>query len=155
MSFKEQVEYLLNEILKENPKLYLIDFKISMDNKIKIVLDGDCSVSLKDCIKVSRAIENSLNRDEIDFSLEVTSVGAAEPLIMKRQYHKNVGRKLSVRDFSGKKYEGILNSVDENEIHIQWKERQNKKIGKGKETVFKNKTLSFSEITQSNVILQF
>ena len=155
MSFKEQVECLLNEILKENPKLYLIDFKISMDNKIKIVLDGDCSVSLKDCIKVSRAIENNLNRDEIDFSLEVTSVGATEPLIMKRQYHKNVGRKLSVRDFSGKKYEGILNSVDENEIHIQWKERQNKKIGKGKETVFKNKTLSFSEITQSNVILQF
>ena len=155
MNFKAQVEDLLNKVLEENPKLYLIDIKISNDFKIKIVLDGDNSVSVKDCINVSRAIENNLDRDAIDFSLEVTSVGANEPLIMKRQYYKNIGRKLSVEDNLGIKHEGMLCFVNENDFNIQWKERQNKKTGKGKETVKKEKTFSFSQIIQSKVILKF
>ena len=153
MNFKAQVEDLLDKVLEVNPKLYLIDLKISNDYKIKIVLDGDNSVSLKDCINVSRAIENNLDRDAIDFSLEVTSVGANEPLIMKRQYYKNIGRKLSVEDNLGIKQEGILCSVNENDIHIQWKERQNKKIGKGKVTVKKQKTLSYDAIVSAKVVI--
>jgi ribosome maturation factor RimP len=112
-------------------------------------------VSLKDCIKVSRDIEFNLDRDEIDFSLEVSSVAADSPLVKRRQYLKNIGRKLSIEDSLGKDFEGILKSVGESEILIEWKERQPKKIGKGKETVIKKKNLSFSEITQAKVILKF
>ena len=155
MNFREHVENLLKKSLEENPELFLINFVISSDNKIKIVLDGDNSVSLKDCIKVSRAIEHNLDREILDFGLEVASVGADEPLIKTRQYLKNIGRKLFVKDMTGKNHEGILTSVNENEILIEWKERQPKKIGKGKETVIKNKSLSFSEIAQSKVILKF
>jgi len=155
MNFREHVENLLKKSLEENPELFLINFVISSDNKIKIVLDGDNSVSLKDCIKVSRAIEHNLDRETLDFGLEVASVVADEPLIKTRQYLKNIGRKLFVKDMTGKNHEGILTSVNENEILIEWKERQPKKIGKGKETVIKNKSLSFSEIAQSKVILKF
>jgi len=155
MKFKVQVENLLSKSLEENPRLFLIELNFTNDNKIKIVLDGDDSVSLKDCIKVSRAIENNLDRDVIDFGLEVSSVAANEPLIKRRQYLKNIGRKLSIKDVTDTKHEGVLKSVNESEILIEWKERQPKKIGKGKETVVKNKTLSFSEIAQSNVILKF
>ena len=155
MKFKVQVENLLSKSLEENPRLFLIELNFTNDNKIKIVLDGDDSVSLKDCIKVSRAIENNLDRDVIDFGLEVSSVAANEPLIKRRQYLKNIGRKLSIKDVTDTKHEGVLKSVNESEILIEWKERQPKKIGKGKETVVKDKTLSFSEIAQSNVILKF
>ena len=155
MKFKVQVENLLSKSLEENPRLFLIELNFTNDNKIKIVLDGDDSVSLKDCIKVSRAIEQNLDRDVIDFGLEVSSVAANEPLIKRRQYLKNIGRKLSIKDVTDTKHEGILKSVNESEILIEWKERQPKKIGKGKETVVKDKTLSFSEIAQSNVILKF
>ena len=155
MNFRAQIENLLTKSLKDNPKLFLIDLSISGDNKIKIVLDGDDSVSLKDCINVSRAIEHNLDREIFDFGLEVASVGADDILTITRQYYKNIGRKLSVMDVTGKNHEGVLTSVKKNEILIEWKERQPKKIGKGKETVLKNKILSFSEITQSKVILKF
>ena len=155
MKFKVQVENLLSKSLEENPRLFLIELNFTNDNKIKIVLDGDDSVSLKDCIKVSRAIEHNLDRDVIDFGLEVSSVAANDPLIKRRQYLKNIGRKLSIKDVTDTKYEGVLKSVNQSEILIEWKERQPKKIGKGKETVVKDKTLSFSEIAQSNVILKF
>ena len=155
MNFRAQIENLLTRSLKDNPKLFLIDLSISGDNKVKIVLDGDDSVSLMDCINVSRAIEHNLDREIFDFGLEVASVGADDILTITRQYYKNIGRKLSVMDVTGKNHEGVLTSVKKNEILIEWKERQPKKIGKGKETVLKNKILSFSEITQSKVILKF
>ena len=155
MNFRAQIENLLTTSLKDNPKLFLIDLSISGDNKVKIVLDGDDSVSLKDCINVSRAIEHNLDREIFDFGLEVASVGADDILTITRQYYKNIGRKLSVIDITGKNYEGVLTSIKKNEILIEWKERQPKKIGKGKETVLTNKILSFSEITQSKVILKF
>ena len=52
---------------------------------------------LKDCMKVSRAIEHNLDREEEDFSLEVASAGATSPLVLPRQYTKNIGRKLKVK----------------------------------------------------------
>ena len=94
---KTQVEELLAKALEENKKLFLIDFSITPDNAIWIVLDGDEGVNLKDCMAISRAIEHNLDREEHDFSLEVTSAGAAEPIVMARQYPKNIGRKLVVK----------------------------------------------------------
>tara|TARA_B100000767_G_C19684853_1_gene501266 strand:- start:617 stop:1084 length:468 start_codon:yes stop_codon:yes gene_type:complete len=155
MKFKDQIEALLRKYLDENPTIFLIDLIFNNDNKIKVILDGDESVTLKDCIKVSRAIEHNLDRDEIDFGLEVSSVAADSPLVNKRQYLKNIGRKLFVEDLEGKKYEGTLKSVNESDILIEWKERKPKKIGKGKETVTIKKNLSFSEITQTKVVLKF
>mgnify|MGYP001205508786 CR=1 FL=1 len=155
MKFKDQIEALLRKYLDENPTIFLIDLIFNNDNKIKVILDGDESVTLKDCIKVSRAIEHNLDRDEIDFGLEVSSVAADSPLVNKRQYLKNIGRKLFVEDLEGKKYEGTLKSVNESDILIEWKERKPKKIGKGKETVTIKKNLSFLEITQTKVVLKF
>ena len=155
MKFKDQIEALLRKYLDENPTIFLIDLIFNNDNKIKVILDGDESVTLKDCIKVSRAIEHNLDRDEIDFGLEVSSVAADSPLVNKRQYLKNIGRKLFVEDLEGKKHEGTLKSVNESDILIEWKERKPKKIGKGKETVTIKKNLSFLEITQTKVVLKF
>jgi ribosome maturation factor RimP len=155
MKFKDQIESLLRKYLDENPTIFLIDLSFNNDNKIKVILDGDESVTLKDCIEVSRAIEHNLDRDEIDFGLEVSSVAADSPLVNKRQYLKNIGRKLFVEDLEGKKHEGTLKSVNESDILIEWKERKPKKIGKGKETVTIKKNLSFLEITQTKVVLKF
>lgn len=50
------------------------------------MIDGDNGVSINDCISVSRAIEHNLDREEEDFSLEVTSYGISLPLRVPRQY---------------------------------------------------------------------
>lgn len=109
--------------LEEDKSLFLIDFKVGADNAIKVVLDGDQGVNLQDCMRVSRAIEHNLDREEEDFSLEVTSAGAASPLILPRQYSKNVGRKLQVRT-ENETFEGNLTSVSEDSIILEWKARE-------------------------------
>ena len=151
---KDKVKTLLNEALDQDKSLFLIDFSMGTDNSIDVVLDGDNGVSVQDCMKVSRAIEHNLDREEEDFSLTVTSAGAASPLVNPRQYKKNVGRKVKVQtseDF----YEGNLTDANENGIVLEWKTREPKPLGKGKTTVQKKKEITFSDIKEAKVILKF
>ncbi len=152
--FKEQVATLLNEALEEDENLFLIDFSIGLDNSIKVILDGDVGVSLKDCMKISRAIEHNLDREENDFSLEVASAGATAPMVVPRQYKKNLGRKLKVRTEEDT-YEGDLTAISDDGIILEWKAREPKPIGKGKVTVQKVKEIGFAEIKEAKVKLKF
>ncbi|MCX2681045.1 ribosome assembly cofactor RimP [Galbibacter sp. EGI 63066] len=151
---KEKVATLLNEVFEENQSLFLIDSSVTPDNKVKIIIDGDQGVSLKDCIAVSRHIEHNLDREEVDFSLEVTSPGATEPVKHNRQFQKNVGRKFQVKT-SEEKYEGTLTQVAENGIQLEWKTREPKPIGKGKVTVKYEKEIPFADIVEAKVKITF
>ena len=155
MNFNNRVEALLTSALEEYPKIFLVELKISADKSIRVILDGDKEVNVKDCINISRAIEGSLDREEEDFSIEVASAGVGSPLKFPRQYSKNLGRKLEVVSNEGLKYEGALKKVEEDGIELEWKQREPKPIGKGKITVTKNKTLLFDEISQTKVLIKF
>jgi ribosome maturation factor RimP len=152
--FKQQVTTLLNDAIEEDGNLFLIDFTISSDNKINVILDGDTGVTVKDCMKISRAIEHNLDREEQDFSLEVASAGAASPMILPRQYKKNIGRKLAVRT-AEETFEGNLTDATDDHIVLEWKAREPKPIGKGKHTVQKKKEIDYSEVKEAKVILKF
>ena len=151
---KEKVEKLAEKVFEENKSLFLISLEVNDSNHIKIVIDGDAGVSVNDCIMVSRAIEHNLDRDEEDFSLEVTSAGVSEPLIMARQYKKNIGRRLKVKTAEDK-FEGELVSATDNEIKLSWKTREPKPIGKGKVTVQKEAVLPYSDILEAKVKITF
>lgn len=145
---------LLKEALAKNESLFLIDFSVSSDNKVKVVLDGDKGVTVEDCMMISRAIEHNLDREAEDFSLEVTSAGAASPLQQPRQFRKNIGRKLQV-DTLDESIEGNLTGTTENGIVLEWKAREPKPVGKGKVTVRKKREIAFSDIKEAKVILKF
>ncbi|GGD46517.1 ribosome assembly cofactor RimP [Muriicola marianensis] len=151
---KEEVKSRLDQILLENPSLFLIDFSVSPSQHIKVVIDGDEGVTLEDCMKVSRAIEHNLDRESTDFSLEVTSPGATEPLEMPRQYTKNIGRKLEVKT-SETTITGTLVSASAEGIKLEWKAREPKPVGKGKTTVLKSAEVPFTDIVKANVVLKF
>ena len=155
MNFNQKVEDLLSLVLKQHSNIFLVDLKISNDKSIKIILDGDKEVNVKDCIDISRSMEGALDRDQEDFSLEVASAGVGSPLKFPRQYHKNLGRKLEVISSDGLKFMGELTHVKEDAIELQWKQREPKPIGKGKVTVTKNKILTFDEISQTKVMIKF
>jgi N utilization substance protein A len=153
MDFKTQVETLLQAALDENPSLFLIALHIGANHAIKIIIDGDTGVSLQECMRVSRAIEHNMDREEHDFSLEVTSAGVGEPLTMIRQYKKNVGRKLEVTDTEGKVYTGKLEEASEKTLSLSWKQREPKPSGKGKTTVSKTKELTYDAVSRAKIIL--
>jgi len=155
MNFNKKVQDLLTLTLEQYPNIFLVELKISVDRSIKVVLDGDYELNLNDCVNISRAIENALDREEEDFSLEVASAGVGSPLKFPRQYHKNMGRKLEVVSNDGLKFEGELTKVKENSIELQWKQREPKPKGKGKVTVTKNKILMFDEISHTKVMIKF
>ena len=106
-------------------------------------------------MRISRAVEHSLDREEHDFSIEVTSAGVGEPLALPRQYTKNVGRKLEVTDLEGVQYAGTLTAATENAFTLEWKQREPKPIGKGKVTVTKNTELPYERVAKAKVIVQF
>lgn len=154
MSFKEKVSELIEVALQEKPSVFLIDVSINEAYKIQVSLDGDNGVALQDCIDVSRVIENGLDREEQDFSLEVASVGVGSPLKMIRQYKKNVGRTLVVKT-SSENIEAELVEATDDFIILSWKAREPKKVGKGKETVQKELQLPYTDIKEAIVTVTF
>jgi ribosome maturation factor RimP len=155
MTFKNKVQKVLDAALAERKELFLIDLSINDANKISIVLDGDLGINLQDCIDISRAVENNLDREEQDFSLEVASAGISSPLKLVRQYKKNIGRTLKVKTNSLEEIEAQLTMANDEKITIEWQAREPKKIGKGKETVDKKLELSYENIKEAIVIISF
>ncbi len=153
--FKDTVKDLLDQALDQRKDLFLIDFEILSDNTIRVVIDGDKGVLVEDCIYISRAIEHNLDREEQDFSLEVTSCGATSPLQLPRQYNKHIGRNLEVKTFEGDKVEGQLADVNEEDITLKWKTREPKPVGKGKVTVTKEVNIAFENIKEAKVKIKF
>jgi ribosome maturation factor RimP len=154
MTFKEEVNALVEEALSERPSIFLIDLTITDAFKIIVSLDGDNGVALQDCIDISRAIENNLDREEQDFSLEVASVGVGSPLKLIRQYKKNVGRTLIVKTGT-EIIEAELVEANDVFIILSWKAREPKKVGKGKETVQKELQLPYADIKEAIVTVTF
>lgn len=151
---KNKVTKLVNEAIEENNALFLIDLKFSGDNGILVVVDGDDGVPLNECIRISRHVEHNLDREEEDFSLEVTTPNITDSLVNVRQYNKNIDRTLKVRTET-EKFEGKLIEVNENNITLYWKAREPKPIGKGKITVEKQQIIPLSEIKQAKVKIVF
>ena len=153
--FKELIGKLLQAGLDEKPELFLIDFTVDAGNKISIVLDGDNGVTVKDCIFISRAIEQNIDDEEYEFSLDVASCGATSPLKTTRQYIKNIGRNLEVKQQSGNTLEGELTKANDKTITLEWDTREPKPIGKGKVTVHKVEEIAYSDIVEAKVIIKF
>lgn len=154
MAFRDKISDLLEERLKEKPSLFLVDLTITDAFKVMVTLDGDTGVNLQDCIDISRAIDNNLDREEQDYSLEVASAGVSTPLKLVRQYKKNIGRTLKVKTAT-ETIEAKLENVTDENITLTWTAREPKKIGKGKETVEHTREIPYSEIKEAIVTIIF
>ena len=99
--------------------LFLVEVSVDNNNRIKVIVDSDKTVAISDCIAVSKAVENNLDRDQQDFSLEVTSAGVGQPLKLIRQYNKHIGKELEVTIDSGLVLSGELKGVNQNYIELE------------------------------------
>ena len=140
--------------MEENPSLFLIDLQLLPNSKILVEVDGDAGIALNECIRISRTVEGNLDREEEDFSLEVSSPDITKPLQVLRQYQKNIGRTLQVKTLETA-LEGTLVAVLEESIELEWKAREPKPIGKGKRTVEKKERIAFDAIVEAKVKLIF
>lgn len=154
MITKEQILQLAEAHLNGTDK-FVTKINVSPGNTIEVFIDGDTAVNIKDCVALSRFIEGSLDRDKEDFAIEVSSHGAASPLVNQRQYKKHIGRTFEIKLNDNSKHEGELVEYNENELIIKYSARENKPIGKGKITVEKKETIPFKTIKESKIKLKF
>ena len=150
---KEKVEQLITEGV-EGTDIFLVKLTVSSSNDINVLLDSDSGLTLSDCRSISRVIETSLDRDDEDFSLTVSSSGVGQPLVL-RQYMKNVGRKVRVTLIDGEIIEAKMVAADDKGIELEWKSREKKPTGKGKITVVNNKLINYQNIKQTIVLITF
>jgi len=153
MKFEEKFGNILSEILENYKSLFLIELTFGSNNDVKVFLDGDNGVTLKDCASINSDIKKKINQDEINYSVEIGSCGIDFPLKLVRQFKKNIFRKIEITDLDGLKHIGTLTKVSKTSFEINWKERQAKKIGKGKTTVALSKNFNYGEYKKAQIIL--
>jgi len=150
---KEHIEKIVENQLT-GAELFLVKASVGKDNLINVYIDGDNGVTIDDCVKLSRFIEQQLDRDKEDFELRVSSPGADEPFINERQYKKNIGRPVSIKLKSGIEKRGILESADDKEIgikvEIKSKNKKQKKMNTGESI-----RIPLQEISETKVIIIF
>lgn len=127
---------------------FLIDLNVSKQGRIVVFLDADDGLTLQRCQEISRALEHSIDAAGLfngKYSLEVSSPGIERPLIMRRQYPKHKGRKLSVTLGDGSRVEGILTDVQDEALVL--------KIANGKAA--DDRAIAFETIKESFVQISF
>ncbi|MDE7454242.1 MAG: ribosome maturation factor RimP [Clostridia bacterium] len=104
---------------------------------LTIVIDKDGGVTINDCEKLHRAIDEPL--DELDpiegsYTLNVSSPGLDRPLKLERDYQRNLNKKILVKLYKPidkkKTFEGVLVEYDVDTFTI---------IDKNKNTIKFNK----------------
>lgn len=157
MISKKKVIELAEQRFEELDKpLYIVDLSISSSNHIFVEIDHETeSVSIEDCVSVSRNIEHNLDREKEDFQLEVSSAGLDKPLRNFKQYIKNIGRSLKVKIPEKGKIEGKLIQADENQITLEIEKKERVEGKKKKIKVIENIVLPYTEIGEAKVVISF
>lgn len=134
---KEDIEVLSKRFLSENQ--FVVDISISISNDIVVYVDDMNGISIDECRRISQGIEESLDRDKEDFSLEVSSPGLTNPFRVKEQFVKNIGKQVEIVYVDGEKIIATLKAIDDNgAITVETsttKKVENKKIVETEEVV--------------------
>ncbi|WP_129714308.1 ribosome assembly cofactor RimP [Pedobacter sp. SYP-B3415] len=150
---EKRVKELVEEKIGDRPELFLIDIRMLPNNKLIIHVDGDQGIGIQDCAAISRHVGFHLEEENLidnAYNLEVSSPGVGEPLKMTRQYHKNIGRSVSLKLTDGTKKEGVLKAVGDDQLLIDEERKE-----KGKKAVTVETSVPFAEITESKILISF
>lgn len=116
-------------------------------------MDGDEGISIEKCVKFNRQLYKLIEEKgwypDGEFSLELSSPGIEEPLLLHRQYMRNVGRDLEIVFTDGSIKIGTLIAVTAADILIQSTE------GKGKKAVTQQLLIPFNNIKTATVQIKF
>jgi ribosome maturation factor RimP len=128
---------------------FIVDI-VPSGSKLEVFIDSDDGVKFWQCQKLSRAIEAYLDETAVlgtSYVLEVSSPGVDKPLKFRRQYPRNVGRKIEVLLKDGHMIEGRLLEVNSEDILVESK-------GEKKKELIQNR-IKFVEINNSKILITF
>ena len=148
-----EIKKLAESFLKDESH-FVVDVICSLRNnpkKLIVILDGDKGINIDDCAELSRELSEALDTSNLvegAFVLEVSTPGLDQPLKIRRQYVKNVGRNVKVK-MKDKTVEGKLSAIRENRIEIL------QQIGSGKKKEEVAVEIPLEEIDKTFVLVSF
>ena len=150
---KTALEQVINEAL-EGTKMFLVTLKVSKDNVIDVALDSDEDITIDDCVAVNDAVLAAFDRDEgEDYELTVGSYGITSPLLMPRQYRKNIGYEVEVLTGDGRNLKGVLTDADDEGFTLTMTVKRKLEGKKRPEMVEEQEHFNYSDIKQTKNII--
>jgi ribosome maturation factor RimP len=153
MQVENRVIELVEEKIADRPDLFIVSVRFLNNGVLEILLDGDNGIAIEDCVQVSRHVGYHLEEENVidrAYRLEVSSPGIDSPLLLNRQYEKNVGRDVKVKLLDGTKKDGQLLSVTDSAISIEEKVKE-----KGKKAVLVQTEIPLDQIKETKVLISF
>ena len=145
---EERVQQLAREKVLELGG-FLVSAKVSEQNVINVFVDKAVGISIRECLQISRYIENELDREIEDFDLSVSSPGLTNPFLVKEQYQKNKGKDIIVKLKNGKKVRGKLLAFND-DITLE----TSKKVKGKKEKKIEEIIISSKEKKETKIIIK-
>jgi ribosome maturation factor RimP len=154
MITRESVTQLIEAKIAETD-MFIVDVTVRPGNVIDVTLDSDAGITIEACTGVHRHLLHEMDREVEDYSLEVSSPDLTKPLMVLRQYIKNIGRDLAVKKADKSKIEGRLLAANEQEITLLTEQKEEVPGKKGKKLVEREITIPFTEMTEAKVMIRF
>ena len=150
---KTALEQVINEAL-QGTKMFLVTLKVSKDNVIDVALDSDEDISVDDCVAVNDAVLAAFDRDDEDYELTVGSYGITSPLLLPRQYRKNIGYEVEVLTADGRKLKGVIADADEEGFTLTMTVKKKIEGKKRPELVEEEERFNYNDIKQTKNIIK-
>jgi len=155
----EKVTALLEDKFEEEKEIYhdffIVDIKMATPNRMEVFIESDSNLYFQQLKRLNHYLQEHI--DEAGwmgekYTLDVSSPGIGA-LKIKRQYFKNIGRKVEIRLNEGKPESGKLLAVDEQSVTIE----QEKTIKEGKKKIKQivETVIPFDNIKQTIVKISF
>jgi ribosome maturation factor RimP len=159
MPLVEEIERLLEPYL-ENGKYFVVSLTakpLRSTYQVVILLDSDEGITISECASISRRLAHDLESNEIftdAYNIEVSSPGLDQPLVLPRQFAKNIGRNLKVYLKDGDTVTAKLVSLTDDGLSVELP-KPKKKPKKGEEEPELAKYIAFTDVTQAFVEISF
>jgi ribosome maturation factor RimP len=153
MDLNAEIRQLVEPTLA--PDQFVVDIVVSAKKnpgKVLVLLDGDQGINIDVCAEVSRHLSKELDERNLmgeNYLLEVSTPGVDQPLKLKRQYRKHIGRNLKVKLQDGSQLEAKLAEVNEEEIVL------NQEVGLKKQKEVKTINVPFASVDKTFVLVSF
>ena len=140
----------------EKGDYYLVDIEMTTDDRIVIEIDHADGVWIEDCAELSRFLQEQLGEELGDYELEVGSAGIGQPFKVIQQYQNHIGKEVEVLQKDGKKLQGVMKSVGDDETFVVTVKEKQQVEGKKRPVMADvDKTFAINDIKYCKYVLNF
>ena len=139
----------------QNQDYFLVDVTVTPDDKIVVEIDHAEGVWIEDCVALSRFIESKLDREVVDFELEVGSAGIGQPFKVLKQYQIHIGSTVEVLTKEGEKFSGVLKSATEDNFVVEVEKSVRLKGERRPKLIKEEITLTYEKIKYTKYLISF